>query len=135
MWACLLAALALGVAACGDDESGGAAAGGDGGGGSTLTVYSSLPLQGDSRPQSEDVNRGIQLALDQAGGKVGNFTIKLVQLDDATASAGKWDPGQTSSNARKVVGDDSAIAYLGEFNSGATAISLPILNEAGIAMV
>jgi branched-chain amino acid transport system substrate-binding protein len=133
-WACLLASLALGVAACGDDSGGGGASGG-GDGGTTLTVYSSLPLQGDSRPQSEDVNRGIQLALDQAGGKVGKFTIKLVQLDDATASAGKWDPGQTSANARKVVGDDSAIAYIGEFNSGATAISLPILNEAGILQV
>jgi branched-chain amino acid transport system substrate-binding protein len=133
MWACLLASLALGVSACGDDEGGGG--GTAEGGGSTLTVYSSLPLQGDSRPQSEDVNRGIQLALDQAGGKAGNFTIKLVQLDDATASAGKWDPGQTSANARKVVGDDSAIAYIGEFNSGATAISLPILNEAGILQV
>ena len=133
IWACLVAVLGFGVAACGDEEESGGGASGDGG--STLTVYSSLPLQGDSRPQSEDVVRGIRLALDQAGGKVGNFTIKYVSLDDATASAGKWDPGQTSANARKVVGDDTAIAYIGEFNSGATAISLPILNEAGIAMV
>ena len=137
MWACLLGVLAFGVAACGDDEEaggGGGASSGEGGGG-TLTVYSSLPLQGDSRPQSEDVVRGIKLALEQAGGKAGNNTIKYVSLDDATASAGKWDPGQTSANARKVVGDDKAIAYIGEFNSGASAISLPILNEAGILMV
>jgi branched-chain amino acid transport system substrate-binding protein len=137
VWTCLLAILAFGVAACGDDEGegGGGGASEGGGGGGTLTVYSSLPLQGDSRPQSEDVVRGIKLALDQAGGKAGNFTLKYVSLDDATASAGKWDPGQTSANARKVVGDDSAIGYIGEFNSGASAISLPILNEAGIAMV
>ena len=31
--------------------------------------------------------------------------------------------------------DDSAIAYLGEFNSGASSISMPILNEAGILQV
>ena len=31
--------------------------------------------------------------------------------------------------------DRSTIAYIGEFNSGATAISLPILNEIGIAQV
>jgi branched-chain amino acid transport system substrate-binding protein len=137
VWTCLLAILAFGVAACGDDEGegGGGGASEGGGGGGTLTVYSSLPLQGDSRPQSEDVVRGIKLALDQAGGKAGNFNLKYVSLDDATASAGKWDPGQTSANARKVVGDDSAIGYIGEFNSGASAISLPILNEAGIAMV
>ena len=40
-----------------------------------------------------------------------------------------------SENARKAVGDDKAIAYLGEFNSGASAISIPLLNEAGILQV
>jgi len=28
----------------------------------------------------------------------GNYTV----LDDSTAAAGKWDPGQTAANARKV---------------------------------
>jgi branched-chain amino acid transport system substrate-binding protein len=125
--------MAFGVAACGDDDSGGG-----GGGGSkskTLTVYSSLPLQGDSRPQSEDVVRGEQLALEKAGGKAGSFKIKYVSLDDATAATGKWEPGKVSENARKAVGDDNTIAYVGEFNSGASAISAPLLNEAGILMV
>ena len=100
-------------------------------GGGSLTVYSSLPLQGASRPQSEDVIKGIKLALKQKGGKCGDFTIKYESLDDATAAAGKWEAGQTSANARKVAQDDSAIAYIGEFNSGASAISIPITNEAG----
>src|SRR6185437_4849064 len=56
-------------------------------------------------------------------------------LDDATAAAGKWEAGQTSANARKAAQDKSSIVYLGEFNSGATAISLPILNEANILQV
>jgi branched-chain amino acid transport system substrate-binding protein len=130
----LLLALALVVAACGDDEESG---GGEkaGGGGKTLTVYSSLPLQGAGRPQSEDVINGEKLALKQAGNKAGDFTIKYVSLDDSTAAAGKWEAGQTSSNARKVAQDDTAIAYLGEFNSGASAISIPITNEAGILQV
>ena len=38
----------------------------------------------------------------------------------------------TSANALKAASDDSAIGYIGEFNSGATAVSLPLLNEAGI---
>ena len=106
----------------------------DGGGGS-LTVYSSLPLQGASRPQSEDVIKGIQLALKQKGNKCGDFAIKYESLDDATAAAGKWEPGATAANARKVAQDDSSIAYIGEFNSGASAISIPINNEAGILQV
>ena len=137
-WGCLTAVMAFGVAACGDDDDGGGGGGGgessDSGGGS-LTVYSSLPLQGASRPQSEDVIRGIELALKQKGGKCGDFTIEYKSLDDATAAAGKWEPGQTSANAREVAQDDSAIAYIGEFNSGASAISIPITNEAGILHV
>jgi branched-chain amino acid transport system substrate-binding protein len=131
---CLVTALAFGVAACGGDDNGGGG-GGASSGRTSLTIYSSLPLQGDSRPQSEDVVAGEKLALEEAGGKVGKFTIKYVSLDDATAAAGKWDPGQTSSDGRKAAQDASTIAYLGEFNSGASAISLPILNEANILQV
>src|SRR5919109_160383 len=69
------------------------------------------------------------------GDKGGKFTIKYTPLDDATAQAGKWDPGATSANARKAAQDDKTIAYMGEFNSGASAISIPILNEAGIPQV
>jgi branched-chain amino acid transport system substrate-binding protein len=133
VWSCLLAAMVLGVAACGDSGDGGGSSGG--GGGKTLTIYSSLPLQGASRPQSEDVIRGEKLALKQAGNKAGDFKIKYVSLDDATAAAGKWEAGQVSANARKVAQDDQAIAYLGEFNSGASAISIPITNEAGLLQV
>jgi branched-chain amino acid transport system substrate-binding protein len=130
---CLVAALSFGVAACGDDDEGGGGAGSTGS--DTLTIYSSLPLQGDSRPQSESVVNGEKLALEEAGGKVGKYTIKYVSLDSATAAAGKWEPGQVSTNARKAAQDKSTIAYLGEFNSGASAISIPVINEAGILQI
>ena len=131
---CLLAALAMGVTACGDDDGGGA-----GGGtkveGNNLTIYSSLPLQGSGRPQTTAMVNGAKLALEDVGGKVGNFTIKYVSLDDSTAQAGKWEAGQVSANARKAAQDPNTIAYMGEFNSGASAISIPILNEARIPQV
>jgi branched-chain amino acid transport system substrate-binding protein len=81
------------------------------------------------------VVNGMKLALEQKGGKAGGNTIKYVSLDDATASTGKWEPGQVSANARKAVSDESTIAYLGEFNSGASAVSIPIINEAGILQI
>ena len=121
----------LGMAACGSS-------GGGGGGkvsGSSLTIYSSLPQQASDRAQTLDVIAGEKLALKQRGYKVGSFKIKFTSLDDATAAAGQWDPGQTSSNARKAAQDSSTIAYVGEFNSGASEISIPILNEAGILQV
>ena len=129
----LVGASAMGVAACGGGGGGGSTSGGVSG--KTLTIYSSLPLQGPTRSNSEAVINGAKLALQQAGGKVGNFTVKYVSLDDATATAGKWDAGQTSANARKAAQDKSTILYLGEFNSGASAISIPILNRAGIGQI
>jgi branched-chain amino acid transport system substrate-binding protein len=126
-------ALALGFAACGDDDEGGG--GGGGGGAGTVNVYSSLPLQGASKDQTAAMVNGIRLALSEAGNKAGDTTIKYTSLDDSTAQAGNWDPQQTASNARRVAQDESAVFYVGEFNSGASAISIPILNQGGIPQV
>jgi branched-chain amino acid transport system substrate-binding protein len=106
-----------------------------GGGGGTVDFYSSLPLQGASSAQTEPLVKGVKLALAQAHGKAGNFTVNYQSLDDSTAAAGEWDPGQTAANARKVAADSKAVYYMGEFNSGASEISIPILNTAGIPMV
>ena len=130
----LLAALALGVTACGDDDDGGGG-GGEGKSSGEVTVYSSLPLQGASRPQTTAMVNGIKLALQQANNKAGDFTIKYQSLDDSTAQVGSWTPEATSANARKAAQDDSAVAYIGEFNSGASAISMPILNEGNLAQI
>jgi branched-chain amino acid transport system substrate-binding protein len=136
IFACLLGAFALGMTACGDDDDDGGDGGSqEGGGGGTVNVYSSLPLQGASRPQTTAMVDGIKLALDQAGGKAGDVTIKYTSLDDSTAQAGTWTPEATQANARRVAGDDAAVAYIGEFNSGASAVSIPILNEVPIAQI
>ena len=125
------AALVLALPACGDDDDGcGGSVEGD-----TLQVYSSLPLQGAQRPQTTDLVRGAELALKQHDGKAGDFTIEYTSLDDSTAQAGAWTPEQTSANARRVAQEDNSVAYIGEFNSGASAISIPILNEVPIAQV
>jgi branched-chain amino acid transport system substrate-binding protein len=134
VFCCVVGVIPFGVAACGGDDDG------DGGGGATvsgtnLTVYSSLPRQGASRVQAIPIEQGAALALKERGGKVGKFKVKYVRLDDSTAAAGKWDAGPTSANARKATQDKTTIAYLGEYNSGASAISIPILNEGGIPQV
>jgi branched-chain amino acid transport system substrate-binding protein len=136
--ASLLAALALGVTACGGDDDPAPAGGGGGdtaAAGKSLTIYSSVPLQGASRVQTTAVVNGAKLALEQAGNKAGNHTIKYESLDDSTAQAGSWTPEQESANARKAAQDDSTAVYLGTFNSGAAAVSIPILNEAGVPMI
>jgi branched-chain amino acid transport system substrate-binding protein len=102
---------------------------------SPLTVYSSLPLQGAQRPQALAIVQGARLALEEAGGRAGAHLIRYVSLDDSTVRAGTWDPVAVSRNARRAAVDDSVIAYLGEFNSGASAISIPILNEVGVPQI
>src|SRR5204863_9673332 len=67
--------------------------------------------------------------------KAGKFKVKYVKLDDSTAAAGQWDAAPTSSNARKAARDKSTIAYIGEYNSGASAISIPILNQCDMPQV
>jgi branched-chain amino acid transport system substrate-binding protein len=129
----LAVALSVAMAACGGDDD--SAAPGDSSGAKTLTVYSSLPLQGAQRPQTADLVKGIQLALEQAGDKAGDFKIKYESLDDSTAQAGSWTPEATQANALKAAGDSSTAVYIGEFNSGASAVSIPILNEAGVPQI
>jgi len=103
--------------------------------GSQLTIYSGLPLQGPSGSISKQIVGGEKLALADAGGRVGRFTISYVSLDDSGAKTGEWDPDVTSANAKAVAQDPTTIAYIGDYNSGATAISLPLINGAGILQV
>jgi branched-chain amino acid transport system substrate-binding protein len=132
----------LALSACGSSSSSsstsGAASSGaasSSSGSNAVDIYSSLPLQGASSAQTVPLVNGIKLALSQAGGKAGKFTVNYTSLDDSTAAAGEWDPTQTEANARKAAADPKTVYYIGEFNSGASEVSIPILNQAGIPQV
>jgi branched-chain amino acid transport system substrate-binding protein len=116
----------LPVAGCGSANRG------TGNTGRSLTIYASLPMGGPWRDSSLAILRGAKLALTQIGSKLGRYRITLKELDDTIAPAAKWDPGQTSANAHQAAGDPTTIGYIGELNSAASAISLPILNQAEI---
>jgi len=102
-----------------------------------LTIYSSLPLHGADGPdrQVEDMVRAIDLALEQRGHKAGSFTVKHVSLDDSTPDPGGFTAAATASNARTAADDDHTGGYLGDFSSGASAISIPILSVAKVPQV
>jgi branched-chain amino acid transport system substrate-binding protein len=135
----------LAIAACGSSSSstssasssGAASSGGSSASssGKTIDIYSSLPLQGASTAQTDPLVNGMKLALSQAGGKAGQFTVNYTSLDDSTAAAGKWDPSQCAADARKAASDPKAVLYLGEFNSGCSEVSIPILNQAGVPQI
>ncbi|HEX9990049.1 MAG TPA: branched-chain amino acid ABC transporter substrate-binding protein [Chloroflexia bacterium] len=102
---------------------------------STIKIVSSLPRTGLSKRQTDDIVAGYLMVLEESNNKAGNFTIIYEDLDDSASQAGRWDPNSEMSNAVKSANDPDVMVYLGPFNSGAAAISIPILNEAGLAMI
>ena len=126
-----LVALAFILGGCGGVGVSGAASAT----GNQLTIYSSLPLQGPSAAASAQIVGGEKLALAGAGGRVGPFKISYVSEDDSSPTSGQWAPGITASNAKTAAEDTSTIAYLGDYNSAATAVSLPLINAAGIPQI
>ena len=118
----LAAAGALALAAC---SSGGSSAGG-----STLVVSTDLPLQGASADASESTNNVVELVLEQAGYKAGDYTVELKKYDDSTAAKGAWDDAQCAKNAQDHVANANEVAVMGTYNSGCAKIILPVLNQA-----
>jgi branched-chain amino acid transport system substrate-binding protein len=78
---------------------------------------------------------GIKIAIEEAGGKIGDFTLAYEDWDDASPERGQWDPALEAANAQKAVQDPDIMAYIGTYNSGAAKISMPILNKVFLAMV
>lgn len=103
--------------------------------GRTLTVYASLPRQGDSARQAAAVAAGARLALERAGARAGTYAVRLVELDSSDPEAGRWDPARVAANADRAADDPTTIAYLGELDFGGSAVSVPITNREGILTI
>jgi branched-chain amino acid transport system substrate-binding protein len=105
-------------------------------GAKTIDIYSSLPLKGAVSAQTLPTVNGIKLALAQAGGKAGPYTVNYTSLDDSTAtSPTNYDLNVCQADARKAATDPKTVYYIGEFNSGCSEVVIPILNEAGVPEV
>lgn len=93
-------------------------------------VYVSLPRQGKGAPSAALIAKGLRTALADHGTTAGGRRIRLVWMDDAQGA--RWTRKRVVANARRAAADPSAIAYVGEGNSEATALSMPIANRAGL---
>jgi branched-chain amino acid transport system substrate-binding protein len=103
--------------------------------GDKVTVYSSLPRHGVSAAAARATAAGQRMALQDAGGRAGALDVRLVELDSAEPGERLWDPDVVSMNAKRAADDPRAIAYIGELDYGASAVSLPITNEASVLQV
>lgn len=113
---------------CGDDDQARVAGG-------TLLVYGSFPLAGPSAAAGKDEAAGARLALAQARGRAGGERVRLRILDSAERGQPGTTPRQVAVNARTARRDKRTVAYIGETEPAASAVSLVILNVAGVLQV
>jgi branched-chain amino acid transport system substrate-binding protein len=137
--AAMVAVLAAVLAGCG--SSGVVEGGNNAFSATTLTVYTDLPLLGPDGAEMTNVVNGEELALYEAGGHVGQLHVSIEELDDAASADGISAPvtqsggRQVANSAHAAASDLSTIAYIGDLDSAATAISLPLNNENGILQI
>lgn len=101
----------------------------------TIKIVSSLPRTGSANAQTTSIVNGIKLAIMEANNKVGDFSIAYEDWDDASPERGQWDPALEAANADRAIKDSDVVALVGPYNSGASKISMPKLNQAGLAQV
>ena len=109
----------------------------------TLTVYLDLPLNGSARGIQTSIANGARLALDQSGhrvsygphGRGGSYHVEFRPRNDADQASGNWSQDLTAASAALASSQPTTVAYIGDFDSAATAISLPALSPSGILQV
>jgi branched-chain amino acid transport system substrate-binding protein len=102
-----------------------------------IVVGVALPLTGADAQGATRILHGAQLAFDQANdaNAVPGYTFKVEVLDNATATAGQYDPAQAATNARKMVSNPKLVAAIGPEMSGDGKAMTPILSEGNLATI
>jgi branched-chain amino acid transport system substrate-binding protein len=103
----------------------------------TFTIGMDFALTGAEAEEATTELDGAQLAVEEANAKhaVPGYEFRTIVLNDATATAGGYDPAQAATNARNFAENSDVVAVVGPIDSGAAKAMLPILSQAGLAMV
>ncbi|MCA9858985.1 MAG: branched-chain amino acid ABC transporter substrate-binding protein [Thermomicrobiales bacterium] len=102
----------------------------------TIKIYSSWPLTGTMELTGGDAVVAAQMAFDDFGNASGGYELVYEALDEGVAANnGGWEAGKVTENANKAINDAEAMVYMGTYNSGSGKIAIPILNQAGMAMI
>lgn len=99
-----------------------------------VSIYASLPLTGGESGIGQALLAGIKFALASHQYRVGDVRLRLAAMDDATTS-GAWNPQQVVQNAQQAALDPTTVAYIGDLNSSASGLSMPLLNAAGVLQI
>jgi branched-chain amino acid transport system substrate-binding protein len=102
-----------------------------------IDVGINLSLTGADAETASRIRDGALLAFDEANekGAIKGYKLNVVVLDDATATAGQYDPAQAATNARKMVSNSNLVAAIGPQMSGSGKAMAPILSQGGLATI
>ena len=105
--------------------------------GKFVTIGIALPLTGASAEDATTILHGAVLAVEEANAKggVGGYELRVLSLDNGTATAGQYDPAQAATNARKMVSDPTVVAAIGPMSSGSGKAMAPLLSQGNLATV
>jgi branched-chain amino acid transport system substrate-binding protein len=109
-----------------------------GSGSAEALIVSDLPLQGDSKRRSVQMNDAIRIVLEQGDWHASGRKVAFQACDDSLADTGLWSKSQCRSNAQAYAADPSVLGVIGTYNSGCAEVMIPILDRApsgGLAMV
>jgi branched-chain amino acid transport system substrate-binding protein len=98
-------------------------------------IVTDLPMQGDSAERSAQQAEAVRLALEQRDWRAGDTAVAFQACDDSIAETGLWDAATCRGNAEAYAAADQLLGVIGTYNSGCAEEEIPILNEAGIAMI
>jgi len=103
----------------------------------SVTIGIDLPLTGADAEGATRIKYGAEMAIDEANAKggVAGYKLDMMTLNDATASAGQYDPAQAATNAKKFVSDPNVVAAIGPEMSGAGKAMAPILSAGDLAII
>jgi branched-chain amino acid transport system substrate-binding protein len=100
-----------------------------------IKVALNLSLTGADAESAARIKKGALMAFDEINERheIPGYRIDTLILDDGTATAGQYDPGQAAINARKMVADNQVVAAISPMMSGAGKAMAPILSQGGLA--
>jgi branched-chain amino acid transport system substrate-binding protein len=103
----------------------------------TIVIGINLPITGADAAGAKRILNGALLAISQANdsGEISGYKLQPLILNDATVTAGQYDPAQAATNARKLTSNREVLAAIGPMMSGSAKAMAPILNEGNLAIV
>jgi branched-chain amino acid transport system substrate-binding protein len=103
----------------------------------TVTIGITLPLTGADADAATRIKYGAEMAIDEANAKggVAGYTLQTMVLDNATATAGQYDPAQAALNTKKLLANPKVVANVGPQMSGDGKAMSPILSAGDLATI